>query len=99
MPSISPARNVVDWVSGAWNNIQAQSRSTGVAILDAAAGIDNRLGGGLTIRDMSILASTLSAIQINFMEGQGAIAGQVALDRIKNEITSKIDARRVDLKV
>ena len=48
---------------------------------------------------MSILASTLSAIQINFMEGQGAIAGQVALDRIKNEITSKIDARRVDLKV
>lgn len=99
MSTIAPARNVVDWVSGAWFNIRAQSRSTGVAILDAAAGIDNQLGGGLSIRDMSILASTLSNIQINLIEGQGAIAGQAALDRIKKEITAKIDGSRVDRRV
>ena len=89
MSSIAPARNVLDWVTGAWNSIQAQSNRTGIPILDAATGADDLLSDGLGIDDGAALASQLASIQINLMEGQGVIAGQIAFDRLEGEIQKK----------
>ena len=93
MSSIAPARNVIDWVSGAWNNIQAQSNRTNIPILDAATGADNSLlSDGLGVDDGAALASQLASIQINLVQGQGVIAGQIALERIKSDISDKFSA-------
>ncbi|MGE0280088.1 MAG: hypothetical protein AB7P20_05675 [Rhizobiaceae bacterium] len=97
MSSIAPARNVIDWVSGAWANVQAQSNRTNIPILDAVTGADDSLlSDGLGVDDGAALASQFHVIQMNLLEGQGVIAGQIAFDRIKNQIKEKFAANSVN---
>ena len=92
------AKNSIDWISGAWASIQSQSNATGIPILDAVTGNDSSLlSDGLGVDDGLALASQLSSININLVQGQGSIAGQMALDRIKAEIKNKFAS--VDLTV
>ncbi|MGE0062212.1 MAG: hypothetical protein AB7T86_09040 [Xanthobacteraceae bacterium] len=91
--SVVGAANAIDWVTSAWNSIQSQSSGTGIAILDAVTGADSSLlSDGLGIDDGLALASQLSSIQINQMQGLGTIAGQMALDRIQSDIKNKFSS-------
>jgi hypothetical protein len=85
--SVVGVTNAIDWVSSAWSAIQSQS-GTGLPILDALTS-DGSLPDGLSINAGAVLADTLAGIQINQMQGMGTIAGQMALDRISDQIQNK----------
>jgi hypothetical protein len=95
MSTIAPAHNTLDWLTGAWANIQATSSSTGIAILDAVSG-KSPLSDGLSISDGQTLAADLANIYQNFIEVQNSIVGQTALTRIQKDIAAKFAGNSVN---
>jgi hypothetical protein len=81
MSVISPATNTIDWLTGVWSIIQADTSSSTTS--------NGNLGTGTGIVDVQVVAGTLAGISQNRVVEEGNIVARIAAARLKIEAAAK----------
>lgn len=81
MSVIAPATNTLDWLTGVWSIIQADTSSSTTS--------NGQLGTGTSVVDVNAVAGALAGIAQNQVTSEGDIVARVAAARIQAETAAK----------